>query len=399
MASFDELYLAGWAKLKDTPGLFRNPCYEETQRRPLGSSAETTGAITQFNPEHLKNKRPSGMSPKADLRVVKDFDHSLFNFTKAKESEIVLKVKLDPNNPDDLPSVVWSAAAEGEHGSHSSEAQDQQEHIHPFFANISPIMGGHGLFVPQLTSCLPQVMTTAHLTLALRVMALAQRRDFHLGFNSLAAWASVNHLHFHATFIADAFPTDGRFPVENAAVTRLAAVELPPVVEGGGGGIVTLEVSELSGWPLGGYKFALRPDGAAGSDSVSSDSATLQAPHPRHVAALGAAGGALTSHMTACDVAHNLLLADGGATLYVLPRQHQKGLGADEGRMAVAFAESCGIGIVYSQHVFDSFSEDEYAQALREYRIEEGPQAEGLRKAAVDSVLAQAAPASAGSNR
>jgi hypothetical protein len=42
---FDVAYERSWEKLKATPGLFRNPCYEATQRRPLG---DATGAVAQF---------------------------------------------------------------------------------------------------------------------------------------------------------------------------------------------------------------------------------------------------------------------------------------------------------------------------------------------------------------
>lgn len=42
---FDAAYERSWEQLKATPGLFRNPCYEATQRRPLG---DATGAVAQF---------------------------------------------------------------------------------------------------------------------------------------------------------------------------------------------------------------------------------------------------------------------------------------------------------------------------------------------------------------
>ena len=408
---FDAAYLVSWEQLKLTPGLFRNPCYEATQRRPLGTD---TAAVTQFNPEHLKNKRPSGLSPKpSDLRVVRQFDPALFNFTKAKSDEIVAKVLLDASDPEATPTLAWSA----KDGDDSSHVAKTDKNVHPFFANISPIMGAHGLFVPEISACNAQVLTPGHLTTALRVMALSKRSDFHLGFNSLAAWASVNHLHFHATYISDAFPEDGRFAVERSATTMLQSAALPasPVPAPSSDdnssaaesidyatGDAVLAVEELSGWPLGGFRFSLRyaaspstaPDAssapAAAPAAQSEHLSSLPAPPPRHAAALGAAAGAVVAHMTSHDIAHNLLLADRGASVYLLPRAHQTGLGADEGRMAVAFAESCGIGIVYSQQVFESFSEREYVEALAGSRIS-GQQAEELKRAAVEGVNQAAA--------
>lgn len=378
-SQLDELYLKSWAQLIATPGLFRNPQYDATQRRPLGSE---TGAICQFNEEHLKNKRPTTMKTQ-DLRVVRDFDPAMFNFTKAKKEEIVVKVSLRSSDPDSQPKLVW-AASQGD----ETKGDDDDADAHPFFANISPIMGAHGLFVPNMGACHPQVMTTERLSIALRVMALSARRDFRLGFNSLAAWASVNHCHFHVTYISDAFPADGAFAVERASVSRLAAVALPPAAPGddtGDSDRVTLEVAALTGWPLGGFRFAL-----VQQQRPAASAPARPAPHPRHVARLASAAGSVIAHMTSHEVAHNLLLADRGATVYVLPRAHQAGGGADEGRMAVAFAESCGIGIVYTQAVFDSFSQEEYIAALREYRIA-GPTADALTAAAVVGVNAQGA--------
>ena len=380
-ASFDEAYLASWWQLLRTPGVFRNPLYSMTQRRPLAGQA--AGAITQFNEEHLKNKRPSGLPrAAADLRVVRGFDPALFNFTRAAPSEVLLRVALVEGDASAPPRVLWSAASGG-----APLVLQPGEREHLLLANISPILGAHGLLVPACHECLPQVLTTPALITALRVMALAERPDFHLGFNSLAAWASVNHLHFHATYIADAFPADGRFAVERATTMRLACVSLPAHVAVGW----SLQVEELSGWPLGGFKFgllapALTPDGGA----AAARAVGAGPPPPLAAAALGAAAGALVACMVAGDCAHNLLLADRGATVFVLPRAHQAGGGADDGRMAVAFAETCGIGIVYSQSVYDSFSAAEYDSALAGAAIS-GDLRDALREAALVGVRTQGA--------
>lgn len=372
LSPFDAAYLAAWERLKSTPGLFRNPQYEATQRRPLAGGA--TGAICQFNEEHLKNKRPTSMKA-ADLRVVREFDPALFNFLRAKPEEVVARVELDAGDADATPALLWAAG----------DGAPQPSKGHPFFANISPIMGAHGLLVPDMEACHPQVMTPARLATALRVMGLSARRDFHLGFNSLAAWASVNHCHFHVTYVSDAFP-DGRFPVESAGTTQLAEAPLP-AAPGGGDPPPTLQLAALTEWPLGGFRFSLGPPPPQGAPAPP-------APHQRHAAALAAAAGHAIAHMTAHEVAHNLLLADRGRTVYVLPRAHQAGGGADEGRMAVAFAESCGIAIVYSQAVFDGFTEGEYVAALEAYRIG-GPAGEAIAAAAVAGVRAAAAAAGA----
>ncbi len=65
---FDALFLASWRAVKAVPGLMRTTSFEDTQRRTLGP----TGAVVQFNAEHLKNKRPTALSMKPeDLLVVR----------------------------------------------------------------------------------------------------------------------------------------------------------------------------------------------------------------------------------------------------------------------------------------------------------------------------------------
>jgi hypothetical protein len=168
--------------------------------------------------------------------------------------------------------------------------------------------------------------------------------------------------------VGDAFP-DGRFAVETAAASRLASAALP--------GGATLQLDALVGWPLGGFRFRVAPDAAVGGEEGSSDGGGCggggsgEAPPARHVRALAAAAGALVEHMVASEVAHNLLLADRGRTVYVIPRLHQSGAITEDGRMGVAFAETSGIAIVYSQEVFDSNTEAEFVAALVEYRMAE----------------------------
>jgi hypothetical protein len=63
--------------------------------------------------------------------------------------------------------------------------------------NVSPIDRGHVLFVPEPSSCLPQVMTLDSLQLCLELVALSGHSGFCMVANSLLAYASVNHLHYH----------------------------------------------------------------------------------------------------------------------------------------------------------------------------------------------------------
>ena len=67
--------------------------------------------------------------------------------------------------------------------------------------NVSPIEFGHCLLVPGLEECRPQVLTEHSIVLALKTMASSGRKNFKMAFNSLCAYASVNHLHWHLYYL------------------------------------------------------------------------------------------------------------------------------------------------------------------------------------------------------
>nr|CDS32448.1 conserved hypothetical protein [Hymenolepis microstoma] len=64
-------------------------------------------------------------------------------------------------------------------------------------ANASPFEFCHSLIVPNCDKLYNQVLRKFPLHLALKVMLLSANDYLCLGFNSLLAYASVNHLHFH----------------------------------------------------------------------------------------------------------------------------------------------------------------------------------------------------------
>merc|ERR1712118_139120 len=77
---------------------------------------------------------------------------------------------------------------------------------HLVFINVSPIEYGHLLLVPSLTESLPQVVRPQDLNLALHMAAAADNPFFRVGFNSLGAYATINHLHFQGYFLPHSFP-------------------------------------------------------------------------------------------------------------------------------------------------------------------------------------------------
>ena len=64
------------------------------------------------------------------------------------------------------------------------------------YINVSPIEYGHVLLVPKVLDDLPQLADPATMLLALRFCQAADNPYFRLAFNSLGAYATINHLHF-----------------------------------------------------------------------------------------------------------------------------------------------------------------------------------------------------------
>ena len=123
--------------------------------------------VAHFNEKRgLLRRKPQNMT---SLKM--PFDGNLFNFTKVTSDEILFKL--------DIKSQI---------GHHQKAT---------IIVNNSPIEYGNSLLIPSLEKCQPQVLTRNALGLAISVIALSADSRFRIGFNSLGACASVNHLHFH----------------------------------------------------------------------------------------------------------------------------------------------------------------------------------------------------------
>jgi len=258
---------------------------------------------------------------------------------------------------------------------------------HAVYINVNPLLPGHSLLVPFIDACLPQAVSPPVMEIALAFAAMARRRrDLRVGFNSIGAWASVNHCHWHVFYVGDTFGSPC-LPIEHAATEPLTSA--PYAGGGGGGGDWTLSLAKLTGWPLPGFVFSIAP---SATTATATDDYTTP---PGVLAALArAAGGFVADALIRRDIAHTLLIGPAGRTVYVLPRQHQRGGGAEAGELAVALAESCGLAIVYTQEAYDTLTGHGYRATLAAFATPP-PLLDGdLRTDAVAAMLrATAAPA------
>lgn len=181
------------------------------------------GFVAQLNEgRHLK-KRPTEF--RVD-RVLQPFDPSKFNFTKVGQEEVLFRFEAGESD-----KAYFSETA----------SVDGSKTPSVVAINVSPIEYGHVLLIPRVLDCLSQRIDAESFLLALQMAAEACSPYFRLGYNSLGAFATINHLHFQAYYLSVPFP------VEKAPTQKI------PLVGGLSKGGVN--VSKLMNYPVRGLVF------------------------------------------------------------------------------------------------------------------------------------------------
>ncbi|MCW1887902.1 GDP-L-galactose phosphorylase, partial [Luteolibacter flavescens] len=182
------------------------------------------GFVAQLNEgRHLK-KRPTEF--RVD-RVLQPFDAAKFNFTKVGQEEVLFQFE---NGGGDDSFFVESSPI---------SVADRAPNV--VAINVSPIEYGHVLLIPRVLDRLPQRIDQESFLLALHMAAEAASPYFRLGYNSLGAFATINHLHFQAYYLTVPFP------VEKAATKRIFLAE--GTMNSG------VKVSKLMNYPVRGLVF------------------------------------------------------------------------------------------------------------------------------------------------
>ena len=303
--------------------------------------------MTEHEPSLFALKRPATVTQTVDMN--EPFDNNKFHFNRVTGDEEVLAVLRDG---------------------------DEQQQSHSVLVNVSPLMFGHGLLIPFAEQCLPQQLTSEAIDLAIRLL----RRDidhirnqlhdssrshtthpssdtFCIGFNSLGAFSSVNHLHLHILYPSELdheargerlFP-DGRnnFPIAYASTKRVVAERYRQNV---------CRVEELH-WTVPCFSFQGETDECL-SQSVAS----------------------FVRYLHQQRIPHNVLFIqeqidddnddESGRSIIrciVIPRQHQDHFDKDQHGFNAALGEISGMLIARTKEHFESFREVEIIEQMRKY--------------------------------
>lgn len=221
------------------------------------------GFVAQLNEGRASKKRATEF--RVD-KVVQPFDGSKFNFQKAAMKEVLFQ---------------FTAGAVSHTHYHSKAACTPSPNL--VLINVSPIEYGHILLVPRVNDCIPQVVDQTSVLFALQCSMEVQNPFFRLGYNSLGAFGTINHLHFQGYFL------EMPYPVEIAPTAPV--VGLPEKVRG-------VHIERLQAYPVHGWVFS-------GADNVDSMASVV---------------GAVCMQLQALDVPHNLLICDMGSRVILWPQ-------------------------------------------------------------------------------
>jgi GDP-L-galactose phosphorylase len=313
--SLDSLLLGLWEERMQR-GLFRyDVTICETKVIP-----GNYGFIAQLNEgRHLK-KRPTEF--RVD-KVQQDFDPSKFNFTKVGQEEVLFRFE-----------------ESGEDKVQYLEKAPVLDSPNVIAINVSPIEYGHVLLVPRVLDCLPQRIDHDSLLLALHLAAEAGNPSFRLGYNSLGAFATINHLHFQAYYLA--LP----FPVEKAPTKRV-----PWKSEKAG-----VKIFELHNYPVRGLVF----EGGNTLEDLSN--------------AVGSSCICLQDN----NIPYNVLVADCGKRVFLFPQCYAEKQALGEVDQEIldtqvnpAVWEISGHMVLKRKQDFDRASEDYAWKLLAEVSLSE----------------------------
>lgn len=163
------------------------------------------GFITQLIEGRDLKKRPTEF--RVD-KVLQPFDGSKFNFMKIVQEEALFRFEEGekekskyfydaPVSASDSPNVI--AINVSANLLLVLLIQEHEIRSVVLLYQVSPIGYGHVLLIPRILDLLPQRIERESLLLALYLSKEAGNLYFKVGYNSLGAFATINHLHFQVT--------------------------------------------------------------------------------------------------------------------------------------------------------------------------------------------------------
>ena len=307
VSPFDRILLSAWED-RFAAGLFRyDVTAVKTKVVPGGC-----GFVAQFNEGRATKKRPTEFSVD---EVCQAFDGSKFNFTKADKSEILFAFRDARAEAEDAADFDANANANANARVSCSTFDARRvvtdDGVSPtvVLINVSPIEYGHVLLCPRVLEGLPQRVSPETLLPPLLMAAESRNPYFRVGYNSLGAYATINHLHFQAYYLS----TD--FACERATLSAVTDVTFVPPspemnaacpMESACGGAFeesdfsSVHICTLADYPVRGMCFYIT--------SIAD------------IAKLAAVVSSCCERMHDANIPHNVFVCDRGLRAFVFPQ-------------------------------------------------------------------------------
>uniref|UniRef100_A0A2C9LAB3 GDP-D-glucose phosphorylase 1 n=1 Tax=Biomphalaria glabrata TaxID=6526 RepID=A0A2C9LAB3_BIOGL len=165
--------------------------------------------VAQLNTLRARERR----RPQEITSVHQQFNPEDFNFTRVQPKEVIFNLV----NKTETSSATGSQCSRNDYfkngvpngylvcngkvDAECSSCETKRPERHTLVVNVSPMEYGHCLLVPQIDKLPAQILTEVSIQVALETILLSSHRGLLMGFNSLCAFASVNHLHFHLYYL------------------------------------------------------------------------------------------------------------------------------------------------------------------------------------------------------
>ena len=151
--------------------------------------------VIQLNEGRFCKKRPTEV--RVDV-VRQPFDDAKFNFTKALQREVIFQ--FERSQREDR-SVYHAAAV-------VPDLRPGKASPTLVLINVSPIEYGHVLLCPRILEKVPQLVDEYNLTMALHFADESGNEHMRIGYNSLGAYGTINHMHYQAYYMSYPYPVE-----------------------------------------------------------------------------------------------------------------------------------------------------------------------------------------------
>lgn len=219
--------------------------------------------------------------------------------------------------------------------------------------NQYPLCRDHSLLLLFAEEGLPQVLSDELMSLLLQIFKISNKSQLRIGYNSMGADCIVNNLHFHVMNTDSLFGENVEmFPIELAdkaaffktSLKHKSSDEINMYNCG-------VRFGEVVGWPM--QALLISPE-------IESDETSLEDAQE----ALAHCAGVVLNYLIEGNIPHNILVADEGMTLYIIPRKFDMLI--ENVQFFTSFESLCGFVKFKTQQAYASANAAEISKLLSE---------------------------------